>query len=514
MKARWLGLLLMVVACDEAAQGPDTTPDAGNTPVFTGGPTTGTVPVPASGDAGLGGSTAGSLPTGTTGTAPAASASGLPCDVEAVVKAKCWTCHSDASNPAKSFGGVVLSKQSGFTAASTIAGNTVAARVKVRINAAAGATPSVMPPVNQPQLTAAEKATLTAWIDKGAPAATAACTSSATTPNDATGATNGTPATTGPSNVPAGYNDPYSPPDSECDYIYELRAHGGQSPTDTTPYVAPTGGDHYEIFYFTPPWKEKVHVTRIEPIIDNAAVLHHWLLYQEEGNASGSGTHKSDTGLQSGAAALLSGWAPGNDSLPIPRHVGLQTITGSSRYGIELHYNTSANPPNRNDRSGARLCLTKTLREHEASVHWLGTQAIVLLPGINKSATGICTPMVTGGTSHIIAHSPHMHKMGRHAKTTVKRKMGGKEEVLWDAPFSFDDQQIFPVKNADREQLIYPGDVLTTTCTYEEGGTNTFGPGTSQEMCYNFVVAWPAGSLSNGSTGIVGGKNTCIDPGT
>jgi hypothetical protein len=39
----------------------------------------------------------------------------------------------------------------------------------------------------------------------------------------------------------------------------------------------------------------------------------------------------------------------------------------------------------------------------------------------------------------------------------------------------------------------------------------TFGPGTGQEMCYNFTVAWPAGSLSNGRSGWVGGSNTCID---
>jgi hypothetical protein len=56
-----------------------------------------------------------------------------------------------------------------------------------------------------------------------------------------------------------------------------------------------------------------------------------------------------------------------------------------------------------------------------------------------------------------------------------------------------------------------PGDVIDTVCTYDGSGIFTFGPNTDQEMCYNFVVAWPAGSLSNGSPGVVGGKNTCID---
>jgi hypothetical protein len=53
--------------------------------------------------------------------------------------------------------------------------------------------------------------------------------------------------------------------------------------------------------------------------------------------------------------------------------------------------------------------------------------------------------------------------------------------------------------------------VIDTVCTYDGSGAFTFGPNTDQEMCYNFVVAWPAGSLSNGAPGVVGGKNTCID---
>jgi len=491
MKARWLGILLLAAACDEAASDPS---DGGT--VFNPG-TVGldsSVSLPGT-DGGAkpwtpGGDASVTPPTG-------GGTSGLPCDVEKIVTAKCGLCHTD---PPQFGASMALTKQAHFAAPSAAyAGSTVAARVKVRIADAA----KPMPPVGRPALTDAEKQTLNAWLDQGAPVSAAACTTT-------------TPATDGGVGVGpvTGENAPYLPPDSECDYMQELRAHGGQSPGDTTPFEAPGGGDHYEIFYFTPKWSEKVQVTRIDPLIDNAAVLHHWLLYQEDNNGGGEGTHKSDTGLQSGSSALLSGWAPGNDSLPIPKHVGIQTIAkGNARFGIEIHYNTNANPPNRKDRSGARLCVTKTMRPHEASVHWLGTQNIVLFPGMG-TAQGRCTPNIPAGGSHIIAHSPHMHITGVHARTVVRRKGASTDEVLWDAPFSFDDQQIYPVPNSAGEQLINAGDVLTTTCTYNSKGLNSFGPNTSAEMCYNFVVAWPVGSLSNGSTGIVGGKNTCIDPGT
>jgi hypothetical protein len=370
-------------------------------------------------------------------------------------------------------------------------GSKIASRVKARIND--NLTP--MPPAGRTPLSAQEKQVLNAYLDAGAQFSSAACTSS--------GGTGGTGGGTG------GTFGQYVPPDSECDYLLELRAHGAQTPGDTTPFEAPQGTDHYEMFYYKPTWTEKVHTIRIDPITDNGAILHHWLLYMEAGNGSGEGTHQSDSGLQSSSSALLSGWAPGNQSIPLGREIGLQTISGpNARFGIEIHYNTTANPSNRKDRSGARICATKKLRSKEASVHWLGTQAIVSLGlGGDVDANGTCSVMKE---SHVIAHSPHMHKMGRHMKTIVTRASGGTATIT-DQAFRFDDQQIFPVDAPNGEVVVGPGDVIDTTCTYDGSSFFTFGPNTDQEMCYNFVIAWPAGSLSNGSPGLVGGENTCID---
>jgi hypothetical protein len=366
-------------------------------------------------------------------------------------------------------------------------GEKIAARVKARIND----TASPMPPKGRPELTAAEKAALNAYIDSGAKSATAGCGT-------------GTP-DAGTSGNGIGN---YLPPDSECEYMQELLAHGGQTPDDTTPYTAPTGGDHYEIFYFKPKWTTKVHTIRLDPIIDNGAVLHHWLLYMEP-NGAGDGTHKSDLGLQPADSQLLSGWAPGNKSIPLGRDIGLQTIQGpNARFAIELHYNTSANPAKRTDRSGARVCATSKLRPKEAAVHWLGTQGILSLGlGGMYDAFGTCT---VPKESHIIAHSPHMHVKGRYMKTINKPKAGGAPVAITDKPFAFDDQQIYPIETPSGEIVVQPGDVITTTCTYDGSASFSFGPNTTQEMCYNFVVAWPVGSLAKG-TGVVGGKNTCID---
>jgi hypothetical protein len=429
-----------------------------------------------------GGGAAGGVGGGTT--------NGLPCDVSAILVAKCQTCHG---NPLMS-GPMPLITWNDLQATSpAYAGVKISERVKARIHNSA----APMPPAARPPLTAQELATLDAYLDAGAPQSTATCGSSG---GGATGAGGGT--TGGGFGV-------YVPPDSECDYIQEFRAHASQSPNDNTPFEPPQGADHYEMFYFVPKWREKVHTIRVDPIIDNGAVLHHWLLYMEDGVGSGDGTHVQDIGLQSPTAELLSGWAPGNENLGLGREVGLKTISGpNARFGIEIHYNTTANPPNRRDRSGARICVTKNLRPREASTHWLGTQAIFNLGFVDTyEASGVCTAIAE---SHVIAMSPHMHKNGKYMKTIVQHAAGG-TSVITDKPFAFEDQQIFPIKTPTGEIVVRPGDVITTTCSYDGLLPFTFGPNTDMEMCYNFVVAWPAGSLSNGLPGLVGGQNTCID---
>ncbi|MEY4509033.1 MAG: hypothetical protein RLZZ450_1155 [Pseudomonadota bacterium] len=67
--------------------------------------------------------------------------------------------------------------------------------------------------------------------------------------------------------------------------------------------------------------------------------------------------------------------------------------------------------------------------------------------------------------------------------------------MLHDGPFAFDGQvatqlpEPFELKN---------GDVVTTTCHYKNDTNKVvgFGENTGNEMCFNFVVYYPMGSLS------------------
>ena len=106
-----------------------------------------------------------------------------------------------------------------------------------------------------------------------------------------------------------------------------------------------------------------------------------------------------------------------------------------------------------------------------------------------------CTVNLTG-VDHVtfLSVSPHMHKLGVHAKLELTRD--GQNTALHDAPFDFEDQRIHELPEIE----IRDGDVLTTTCSYENdtGRTVSFGQDSDDEMCFNFVTYYPMGAFQCG----------------
>jgi hypothetical protein len=178
----------------------------------------------------------------------------------------------------------------------------------------------------------------------------------------------------------------------------------------------------------------------------------------------------------------------------MPSGVGLRLPQkGTARFTLEVHYNNAGQHGGVKDRSGARICATSKLQKNEAAVSWLGTEAI-----LGPVAAGDCHVQknVT-----IISSWPHMHTLGNHMKMEHHPKSGAKT-VMLDKPFSFDDQRAYPTP-----MRVAAGDVITTTCKYD--GLATFGTDSESEMCYNYVLAYPAGALSFGAS-LTGASSTCL----
>jgi hypothetical protein len=297
-------------------------------------------------------------------------------------------------------------------------------------------------------------------------------------------------------------------PAVEPETCFELRAHGAQASDDETPFmVAPR--QFYQDFFFTTPYDRKVTALTFTPLIDNAQVIHHWLLYAKGASNEADGSYAEGSGSHTGDDELVIGWAPGGAATRLPPGVGLQLPEPGKVFQLEVHYFNSLGEPVE-DRSGVRVCVTSEPLENIASATTLGAELLLIPAGSTRTFTGTCTPGFDGGNAttdiHVLFSSPHMHKTGTHMKTVIHR-VDGSEEILIDKPFVFTEQAAYPTPT-----LIHPGDTLTTECTFVNQGSSfvTYGPNTDQEMCYNFIYAYPANLLANPGGSLVGSANTCL----
>lgn len=422
----------------------------------------------------------------------------LPCDVAQVLSTHCSKCHGESTNWGGPMSLTELSDFEGMGKLTTA--STVHDLVKARIHD----TARPMPPASEAAMPAADRDTLTAWLDAGRPAGS--CDSNPATggivaaTGGVEGGTGGSEWVDGETSWPGGVA-----PEETC---YQFLKHGGKTPDDTTPHMTPVG-EKYINFYYTVPWTEPVVATRWRTIYDNTAVLHHWLLYKAAG-ARPDGGWEEQLGTHPGAQ-LMAGWAVGGGDETFPTGVGLRMPPPGASFELEWHlYNTAPTPVP--DRSGIEICVVpeaKTNPKFVAGMTWLGTEDLAVPPNQESKRGGICTPSFNGSdTIHIVKWLPHMHLLGTHMDTWVLRQDGTQEKVF-DKPFTF-DQQISYDQNPP--VVVNKGDKLFAECTFNNntGGMVVFGQPTTQEMCYQFAVAFPAGALDAGSASWTGSDNTCI----
>jgi hypothetical protein len=383
----------------------------------------------------------------------------LPCGVAQALKAKCQACHGRPP--------VFGAPMSLLTYADTLApapggkGLLVWQAMKSKLEK------GLMPPPATPTgpLTAAEKAALTTWLAAGAPGSDDACA-----PGPDAGVPTEPPAS-GPAALP-------------CQPKYQFRAHGT---ADSDPFPVPVESNAYRCFTFAVPFTAGEQATAWAPIIDDARVIHHWILYGHSSTAMPTGC--GDTGR-----VFLMGWAPGGRNGELPADVGLELPDPGTWLTLEVHYNNGAKLTGATDRSGVAVCTTSVPRAQEAGVITLGSINIALPPDNTEHAVtsefpGTITRLLPEPL-HVLWTSPHMHLTGTSFKTDIVR--AGQTIPLVDVPmWDFNNQRAYPQDPAS--MTIQPGDTLRTTCTYKNatGAPIRFGERTENEMCFNFVAVYP-----------------------
>jgi hypothetical protein len=492
----------------------------------------------------FGGTGGSSPPAGGTGGGSAPHA--MPCEVETIVKSNCQSCHGS-----QLIGGAPMSLmtvedfQRDYVLKTTpgFIGQTmkVYAISKMRVNRLNGT--GAMPQGRA--MLDTDTATLNAWLDSGAPAGSACAqpvggaagmagvgggdiggiggiggTTAGTGGMNPTGGTGGTGGSGG-DGTPTGYRavnrcsgesaaeafQPLTPRDGEI--CYEFLAHENSSPTDTAKFTVPHD-ESYNQFYYDIPWPAGTVATRFGARFDNLQVLHHWLGFTST-SPNPTGTVARDvTGTTLGESSeLVGGWAVGGCNTEFPADVGL-VLPDTGRIMIQWHhYNTTGAP--QADGSAVQWCtVPAAMRAHAAGITFLGTEnfngPFGMPPGVQSEFSTGCANN-TAAPITIIGFNPHMHLLGVNMKSAVQR-VNGMLETVFDEPFVFDQQVNYDM---DPFVVLQPGDRIDTTCTFNNTTTGAvaFGQSTSQEMCYQFAVAYPYGALNNGVISLIGATNTC-----
>jgi hypothetical protein len=405
------------------------------------------------GGAGVTRATDASIPaTSVDGGGSAASSGSAWCKAKAILDEKCGSCHgakvaAGAPMPLATFAdtqgmGPVTKDKS------------IVALIKSRTHMTQGAMPPGAP------LPAAALATLDAWIDSGATA--------------------GDDPTCGGAMAPADSVEEFKWPDICTEqYRYKILSHGA---TAKDPMMVPAGQETHPRVNFDAPWgSAEVQAIAMKPITDNAKVLHHWILYQ------------------TGTGAFITGWAPGKDKrLQLPDDVGMYLPSGTGAMYLDLHYFNSTGTKTEPDNSGVEICaVPKAMAKKNTATVFMGFGAngLVMAPAntMGHRQTGTCK-VVAREPVHVLTASPHAHTLakGMDFRATV----GGKEVVMHQGPFDFNEQKMYPVPGGDL--VLNTGDTVTTTCIFDNPSNSNvgFGENTGNEMCFNFAVYYPMGALS------------------
>lgn len=377
----------------------------------------------------------------------AVTATGLPCDVDAVLKARCQTCHG-AKTSAGASASLVTWDDLQKAGPGANANKKVYELVKERIHDDA----RPMPP-SGPRLDAKELAAIDAFVGAGAKSSTATCANEAA---------------------------PVAVKPLSCAADTVLKAK--------TPFTLAAGSkpDQYMCYGVDVTVPKKRHVTALAPKVDNKDIVHHILLFQTE-NAVSNEPFACDA---FGAATwkLVAGWAPGGNNFELPPEAGFPEEEGTTHWVLQIHYNTTKTQTG-SDQSGYELCTTDSLRPNDAGILAFGTKTFEIPP--RASHTVRCDYPLDSKFKDVKIFSawPHMHTLGKAMSTERLPGGDGTPEMIYEQKsFAFEQQGTAAIAKTMTE-----GDVMRTRCSWKNPGDGTvhFGEGTGDEMCFNFLGYYP-----------------------
>jgi hypothetical protein len=247
--------------------------------------------------------------------------------------------------------------------------------------------------------------------------------------------------------------------------------------------VAPDALNDYRCFVFDADVPADRFVRRFEMLFDETSVLHHVVLLRDTDRETMPGNYDcyGGDGMPAGSQYLYA-WAPGQSALEFPEG-GLRVSPGE-RFVVQIHYNNSARRDGLRDSSGVRLYLGPTTGPEYGMIA-IGPTDFSLPPRERTPVSSRCT--VPAETT-LLAGMPHMHRRGSEFTQSIRRASGTRTPLVSLSGWSFETQLFYSLP-----ERLAPGDVIETTCVFENESDATVrsGEDTEDEMCFNFLYATP-----------------------
>jgi len=249
--------------------------------------------------------------------------------------------------------------------------------------------------------------------------------------------------------------------------------------------------DDYRCFIVESGLTSDAFLTGYEVIPGDARVVHHVIVYAPSSDAAASQAEaldRADAGLGYtcfGGARVDANprvlWAPGVGVTQLPAGTGLPLVAGRKLI-LQVHYNLT--PGSFPDRTRVRLQTSATVTRPAAYLPVADTKMSVAagqeLGTTTRTVNGIDSPVRVYGVL------PHMHTLGRTLR--VNANASGGSTCLVDV-----DRWDFTWQNAWWYAKPLEFDSITSlniTCGYDTRTRTapvTWGEGTSDEMCLNYV---------------------------
>jgi hypothetical protein len=217
-----------------------------------------------------------------------------------------------------------------------------------------------------------------------------------------------------------------------------------------------------------------------------------------------------------GNAGPLAAWVPGYQPILLDADHA-QVVPAGARLVMQVHYNTLASDPVP-DHTEVHLWTRPEVPAFEIVSRPLAHLDIEIPAGDAASVQTREFRNPTAETWEIVATGPHMHKLGKSIKVERLDESGAPDACLVNIPdWNFDWQQSYRFRDGEAV-TVPPGARLRLTCVYDNSPANqpvvngeqvtprdvTWGEGTLDEMCLNYITLRRAYVPGSGATQCAG----------